>query len=251
MLIARGFSFGKTSTRGFTLIEMMIAIVVGMIAVAGALVLILAINRANSQTIQVARVSQELRALASVISDDIKRARRLHDPFYMVGNMKLLNSSTTDTNVTDAINLASINLYTPPNTAVTLPGTGNCIVYGYQDSTQNDPGSSSSAVNNYRAISWDSASSSVVFISGTSNTLTCPSKTTTGAVLLNSSQIKITGLTFTCGAVNANAKTCSEIDLTISGQLTSGDKGDSSGFNSITRTFTQPIFIRSGSVKTS
>jgi|GEM_PF-2777337 len=241
MLTRRFKPYPNGSMRGFTIIELMIAVVVGMIAVAGALVLILAINKANSQTVQAARINQELRALAGVIADDIKRARRLHDPIYNVG------IGTTASGAFD-----SIGLYTSAGVKITLPSTsaGSCMIYGYQDPTQNDPASTAAAVNNYRAVNWDSNSSSVVFIA--SNTaVSCPSKASVGAVLLNSSQVKITSLTFTCGSSTATATTCNQINLTISGQLTSGDQGDKSGFNSITRTFIQPIFIRSGAVKTS
>jgi hypothetical protein len=42
-------------------------------------------------------------------------------------------------------------------------------------------------------------------------------------------------------------ESCSEIDLSLTGNLRSGDPY----MNAISRTYTQPIFIRSGSVKTS
>ena len=51
---------------------------------------------------------------------------------------------------------------------------------------------------------------------------------------------RITGLTFSC--TPATKTSCSEIDMTLRGQLTSGDTFT----KSIIRTVVQPIFVRSG-----
>ena len=221
---------GKAAIRGFSLIEMLIAIVIGLIVVAGAVVLILSINQANSQTIQYTRVNQELRSLADVITNEIKRTRRLHDPISSVSQGSTVNGPV---DLVDA-------------------SAGNCILYGYQDTTINDPSSSADAVNNYRVISFNS--SSVKIYSTTDATKwTCANANASGTAL-NSPQIKITSLTFSCPTgmgTTAAKEVCNEIDLTIQGQLTTGELGDKSGFNSITRSYTQPIYIRSGAVKTS
>lgn len=230
MLIASNQLCGQRAVRGFSLIEMMVAIVIGLIVVAGATALIVAINQSNSQTIQYTRINQELRSLADVITNEIKRTRRLHDPISSVsqgsvasGNFDLVDASTA-----------------------------GCILYGYQDATLNDPSKTLDAVNNYRVISF--TNSKVMVYSTTDATKwTCANANSSGTAL-NSPQIKITSLTFSCptGMGSTAAKeTCNEIDLTIQGQLTTGELGDKSGFNSITRSYTQPIYIRSGAVKTS
>ena len=228
MLNLRKLQSFKTG-RGFTLIELMVAIVIGMVVVAGAVTLILAINRANSDTIQGTRIDQELRALASVISDEIKRSRRRHDPLYYVGGV----GSHTST--------AEVAMDTVDTS------TAGCILYGYQDSRLNDPTSNAAAVYNYYAISLQTGSvqlvsdiSAVTCTGGAGN----PTITT-----LSSPQINITGMTFTC-AVGASGTSCEEIDLTLTGTLKKGDAETRVSANSYTQphTYTQPIYIRSGAV---
>jgi prepilin-type N-terminal cleavage/methylation domain-containing protein len=224
--------------RGFSLIEMMVAIVIGMIVAAGAVSLIVAIDRANSETIQAARINQELRALASVIGDEIKRARRLHDPVAGVGQGSATNGTF------DFVDTS----------------TAGCIVYGYQDATLNDDtAAASAAVSNFSAIYLD-ANSNIVLARDTSP-VTC----TTAGTILNSSQLKVVanGLTFRCVTTNGTSvsdvanttaadttqvqETCNQIDMVLSAKLTSGDPYT----NSITHTYVQQVFIRSGAVKTS
>jgi prepilin-type N-terminal cleavage/methylation domain-containing protein len=67
--------------RGFSLIELMVAMVLGLIVVAAVVNLVMSIIQSNNQTIQATRLTQELRATASVIAADIKRARTVEDPF--------------------------------------------------------------------------------------------------------------------------------------------------------------------------
>jgi len=66
---------------GFSLIEMMVAMVLGLIVVSAVITLVLSIIQSNNQTIQATRLTQELRATAAVIAADIKRARGVDDPF--------------------------------------------------------------------------------------------------------------------------------------------------------------------------
>ena len=68
------------------LIEMMVATVIGMIVAAGAVGLIVAIDPARIR--KPSRQHESIRncgRLLQLIGDDIKRARRVHDPVYYVG----------------------------------------------------------------------------------------------------------------------------------------------------------------------
>jgi len=71
----------RAANAGFSLVELMIALVVGLIVVGAVLALILSMIRANNQTIQATRLTQELRATAAVIASDLKRAKGVADPF--------------------------------------------------------------------------------------------------------------------------------------------------------------------------
>lgn len=71
--------------RGFSLIELLVSLVIGLIVIGAVLALILSIIRANNQTIEATRLTQEMRATMAVIAADIRRARGVEDPFQMTG----------------------------------------------------------------------------------------------------------------------------------------------------------------------
>jgi prepilin-type N-terminal cleavage/methylation domain-containing protein len=232
MLNKMNRSFAPARVRGFSLIEMMIAVVLGLIVVAGAVGVIVAISRANSEAIQSTRINQEMRALASVIGEEIRRARRLHDPITYVGQ------GGTSSGPFDTIDTS----------------TAGCLVYGYQDAAINDGTVANvDAVNNYQAIYLSNGS--IIFAKDTS-AVSC----TSNGTALNSPQLNITGLTFACVTTNGTSvidrstsftatlpETCNEIDMTLKAKLTSGDIYESA----IVHTYVQQIFIRSGAAKTS
>lgn len=148
----------RRQVAGFTLIEMMVAMVVGLIVVIAVIAFIVAIMRSNNQTIQATRLTQEMRATMGVISADLKRARSVSDP---------LAAATSN----DAIynSLSSIDT-----------ATAGCIKYGYQGASGNT----------FRTISV-SNNKVLMNTSGTANPA-CASGTQVG-----SNQVSITALTFT------------------------------------------------------
>lgn len=62
------------------MIELMVSMVIGLIVVGAVLALVLAMTRANQQTIQSTRLTQELRATASLITSDLRRAGSAGNP---------------------------------------------------------------------------------------------------------------------------------------------------------------------------
>jgi len=259
MLSLRHIRSSRRQMRGFSLIEMMISIVIGMIVAAGAITLIVAINQSNSETIQSTRLTQELRTLASVIAEDIKRTRRIDDPVAMVGQGTSTACPTTPK--TPAQPCYPIYTIKISANSATVP---SCLTYGYSGTAANP------AWYNYHSVRL--ASNSVIMdqlafdpsTAGTSlPTITaanCPAVTGTTSFTLSSSEIKITSLCFssskdtgTCYfdstthacALNAIVPVGNEIDVCIAGQMQAGDKY----FQDVTRTrgFVQPIFVRSTS----
>ncbi len=186
MLIMR--SSVRGNVRGFSLIEMMVSIFIGMLVALGAVSLVVAIDGANSETIQAARIDQEMRALASVIADEIKRARRLHDPISNVGQGGTL-AGTFDTVDTS---------------------TAGCIVYGYQDDSLDSAAATQEYWNNFESIYL--ANGSVNFAklreqSTANSPLGCTTAANSHATTiaqLNSGQLNITALTFACVVVNGS-----------------------------------------------
>ena len=74
---------GRTQS-GFTLVELMVAMVLGLIVMGAVLALSLAMIRANSDTISSTRLTQELRAAAAAITSELQRAGSVANPFDLV-----------------------------------------------------------------------------------------------------------------------------------------------------------------------
>ena len=66
--------------RGFSLVELMVALALGLIVTVAVIALVVSIIRSNRQTLQSTRLNQELRATLSVIANDLRRARSVDDP---------------------------------------------------------------------------------------------------------------------------------------------------------------------------
>lgn len=75
----------RKSQSGMTLIELMIALVVGLIVIGAAISLVVSLMRSNNESIRSMRLSQEMRALADVATMEIRRARSVSDPLANVG----------------------------------------------------------------------------------------------------------------------------------------------------------------------
>ena len=70
----------KKNQQGLTLIEMMIAMVVGLLLTAAVMTLFIANVRANSDSVAMIRLNQELRGVMTIISTEFKRAGYSADP---------------------------------------------------------------------------------------------------------------------------------------------------------------------------
>lgn len=105
---------------GFTLIEIMIALLIGLIIIAATIGIYITTIRGSSDIIKSARLNHDLESVMALMTNDIRRAG------YWGGAIAEADSRTNPftSNTTDILlrNLAA------PTTAVT---TGNCILYTY------------------------------------------------------------------------------------------------------------------------
>lgn len=104
-------SFGACRQRGFSLIELMVALVVTLIVTLAAVSFITSIARASSDGIRVTRLTQELRSLSEVMSREIRRARYVSDPIALVG-----------------LGAAAVG-----NDAMGIGNAGSCFFYQYSE----------------------------------------------------------------------------------------------------------------------
>lgn len=91
---------------GFTLVELMVAMVIGLIVIGAVTALVLSMVRSNKETIAATRLTQELRATSAVITSELQRAGSSGNPFNIAGTVALGTVNT---------------------------GTAGCIIYNYGD----------------------------------------------------------------------------------------------------------------------
>lgn len=64
----------NTRNRGFTLIELMVALVLGLVVIGGVMGVFISTYQANAQNIKSVRLNEEMRAVMSLMTRDIRRA---------------------------------------------------------------------------------------------------------------------------------------------------------------------------------
>ncbi|MDR7098093.1 prepilin-type N-terminal cleavage/methylation domain-containing protein [Lysobacter niabensis] len=169
-------------SRGFSLVELMVAMVLGLIVVGAVIALVLAMMRANTQTLRATRLTQELRATLAVVANDFKRARGVVDP------------------LTEATQVTGNQLYVV-NTA-----TVGCLRYAYQ----------AGVGGNWRSIRRDTATNRLLLTAAsTQANATC----TSIGVPLGSDQVAITSFTI---SPSSSSTTTRQYDITITGAIGSG-----------------------------
>lgn len=196
-------------TTGFGLIELMVAMVLGLIVVGAVLALVVSIMRSNRQTLQSTRLTQELRATLSVVSSDLRRARSVNDPL-------------------SAAVLVTGNPYKAVSTA-----TAGCVIYGY-DGAANGP---------WHVLKL--VSGKVVLLG--SATLPANCSPDGAPITIGSDQVEITSLTFTptttasSPPLSTDESVVRDFTVTISGRLVDQD----ADLANVVRTVSQDVYVRS------
>lgn len=111
----------KARNDGFSLVELMVAMVLGLIVGGAVITFIAATLQVNAETLQSTRLNQELRTLSQVLIREIRRARFAQDPIADIGS----GCSSSGT--------CSVAAVSNIDTA-----TAGCIVFGYQGSSFGD-----------------------------------------------------------------------------------------------------------------
>jgi prepilin-type N-terminal cleavage/methylation domain-containing protein len=177
---------GTARPSGFSLVELMVAMVLGLIVSAAVVALVVAIIHANRQTLQATRLNQELRATLAVIANDLRRARSVDDPLSVAV-------------------AAGGNPYRAVSTA-----TGGCVIYAY-DGAIGGP---------WHVIRLDAGR--VVLQGAAAKPANCTPAGT--PEVLGSSQVEITQLSFTPTTTVADEELVRAITVTIAGRLVDDDQ---------------------------
>lgn len=212
---------------GFSLVELMVALVVGLIVSGAAIGFVVSVAKANSEDIQVTRLTQELRSVSEVITRDIRRARFVVDP---IGNVAQ-GAAVTPPLQNDAITVSD---------AITEGGTGDryyrCLSLVY------DRPSTETAGTVRRTFYLDGGR---IYLSN----VLCDAVPRPGAAAnaISSAEVTITRLSFD------NDSTLDNSPAAIDGFVRTGVAGRlamaTGDLASLTRTFQQDTYIRSGRVE--
>lgn len=152
---------------GFTLIELMVAMVLSLIVAGAAVAFLVSIAKANSENLQTTRLTQELRALTEVMGRELRRARYVADPIGLVASGGANNRDT-----------------------ITIANAGSCIIFGYDE----PPDPPNPAVTVSRSIRLD----------GNEVLLNPAGSACSGGTPINSPQVQVTTLQFIPDAANAS-----------------------------------------------
>lgn len=160
---------------GLSLIEMMVAMVVGIVVSGAALALVAAVTKSNSETIRATGLTQELRTTSEVIARDFRRARNVSDPISNVSKTPLLNSCNT-------IDIS----------------TAGCVRFGYD--------CNSNASGTFKAIGLVGNKVWQRIVTSKMSDLACPDGST-GDVQISTAAIKVNSMVFTQDATHPDAYT--------------------------------------------
>ena len=207
-------SFSVNKLRGFTLIELMISIVIGLIILSAVIGIFISMIKADNDNLKVIRLNQELRAAMSLISREIRRAGANRNAAF--------NTSTT-----------------PPSNPFTVAGgtrltiSGNkqgdlnsCITFSY------DANDGSNELYGYRLNSTDGT------IEARANAALCAANgwlTITDEDLVNITVLSFMDTTTTEAGINSR-----QISTTLAGQLRSDP--------TIKRTLTETVKVRNDEI---
>jgi Tfp pilus assembly protein PilW len=188
----------RNGARGFTLVEMMVALVAGLIVVGAVIALIASIMKSNRQTIQSTRLNQEMRATMAVLAGDMRRARGVDDPL------------TTATQATKP--------YATIDTS-----TAGCAVYAYSGGGGGD----CRVVRLINGAIWQN----VAAPSGGACTLTC--NDAASGTKLGSDQVVLTSLQFSPSSTSTSTR---QYEVQLQGHLVDEDTSLATISRTITQT---------------
>lgn len=177
--------FNMKKQAGYTLIEIMIALLLGLIIVAATITIYITTIRGSTDTIRSARLNHDLESVMTLMVNDIKRAG------YWGG--AVINADSRD------------NPFTVASTNLNIIG-GNCILYTYDGGSGNTggvPHSDNGTVDSDEFYGFKFTNNSIQMrITGT-NTTDCDDGT--WQEFIDGNQLNITALQFSIAALTAQA----------------------------------------------
>lgn len=215
-------------SKGFSLIELMVAMVVGLFVAAIVATMYVSIIRANSTTVQVSRLNLDMQAALDIIARDIQRTG------YASGAEAALERDSTgnptSSAASNAVHTAMFSAYASDGSTLDLQN--NCILLRYD---ANGDGSITGGANPPEIIAYSFSldTDSVVYQAFDSiGAQSCTVDNTWQALVGGDGQLNITALTFvldpvssaiaTSGAYNTSGQRA--VIIRLSGQSATDDQ---------------------------
>lgn len=150
---------------GFGLIELLISILIGLIVVAGITSLVVATLRANTENMQMTRLTQEMRSVTQLVSRDLRRAGYAQNAVRDFGSGNQATNDFTQVRVFDSDG-AEIDLTT---TGIAEANPAPCVLFSYDS---NEDGVAQAG--EFRGFRLDADTSTIqVKVSGAAADATC------------------------------------------------------------------------------
>jgi prepilin peptidase dependent protein B len=174
---------------GFTLIEIMIALLLGLIIVGATIAIYIATVRSSTDTVRSVRLNHDLESVMTIMVNDIKRAGYWRGA--VINNWHIAYVANGGAPVNDP------NPFTAAATRLNIIG-GNCILYSY-DANNNG------AVDASEFYGFRFTNNSIQMRSGGANTTDCANPDDNWDGFIEGNQLNITNLQFSFVALAAQA----------------------------------------------
>lgn len=223
--------------RGFGLIELMVAIVLGMIVTAAITSMVVAILRTNNENMEMTRLTQELRAAGQLITRDLRRASFTPKA---VENIGRVNGSASAPIVNP---FAEIDFYAGGTEIdfVSNPtaGPADCVFFRYDDQTNGTQGTLDAADN--RGFRFNSDTNAIEMLDGVDSSCTSDDG---WEALTDTNATEVTGFNFSTKDQDAfKHLTAGDLEVTVR-QIVVTISGRVAADPEVNRTITELIRIR-------
>lgn len=117
--------------RGMTLVELMIALALGLVVVGAVLAVYLMTLKTSGQTLKSGRLNQEVAAIMSIMANDIRRAGYANAAGADWNNDSISNFRQPETNPFNQRGSTALEVHDAATNTNQPQGSGDCIVYAY------------------------------------------------------------------------------------------------------------------------
>lgn len=210
----------KNSDRplGFSLVELMVSLAVGLFIVGGVIGIYASTMRSNVDTLKMTRLNQELRTAMNIMVRDIRRSG------YFANAYQFINTGTTPLPFSTLLSVGDTD----------SDGIDECVLYGYDENSDGDDDGATERSGFRLTVDADNVGVVQMFSSNNLADWIC-----TGSnwqPLTDDRSIDINGLSFTVTPTNIGNVTLNQIQITLTGALIND--------SNVTRTITESVKLR-------